>query len=102
MGRWFDMAVQKGQLGAVRSERGLTAPNCANCTDTSPSNVATICMICGGPANDSNSNLLAHPDGDERLLRLHIAPECYRTWFERAFGRTPKPEVLTIAKLPKP
>jgi hypothetical protein len=102
MGRWFDMAVQKGQLGAVRSEKGLSAPFCTNCTDVSTSETEVVCMICGRPAYDTDSNLIIDRTDVRFLQRLHISADCYDIWFERAFGKTPKPEELTITKLPKP
>ena len=102
MGRWFDIAVQKGQLGAVRSETKPNCANCTNCTDTSASEAQAFCMICGGPANDTDSNLVSDQSSDRLLQRLHISADCYEIWFERVFGKPPNPRVLTFTKLPKP
>ena len=90
MGRWFDMAVQKGQLGAERSERELTAPFCTNCTVTSMSEAQAVCIICGRPADDSNSNLVAHRDGDRPASSAAYLTGVLRHLVRKSFREAPE------------
>jgi hypothetical protein len=98
-----DNAPSDTAMSVLSVQKNRVLPDPKECPEAGKEPlIDPFCLICGQPADDSNANLVAHPDGDKRLLRLHIAPECYRTWFERTFGRPPKPAVLPITKLPKP
>ena len=85
MGRWLDM-LRDIQDAYDNSD------NCDNCPTSNPivANVTNVsaCLICGQPADDSNSNMV-HDDPGYR--RVHFTPECYDAWFKVAFGKTPAP-----------
>jgi hypothetical protein len=89
MGRWMDLTRLSQNAGAnsansANSENSDTPISPIGTNDTN----GTACLICGQPADDSNSNLV-HGDPDYR--RVHFTPDCYDAWFKAAFGKTPAP-----------